>query len=61
MGCLRETFADRLDDEEDDANGEAIPLLPLDGAAREAMEDHAFLKFIADLGLAPPANEQVRR
>lgn len=56
---MRETFADRLDDEEDDASDEAIPLLPLDGPAREAMEDHAFLKFIAEMGLAPPANEQV--
>lgn len=58
LACLRETFADRMDDE-DDADAEAIPLLPLDDAARSAMDDHHFLKFIAQMGIAPPANEQV--
>lgn len=55
VGCLSETLEDREDGEGD----EAIPLVPLTDISNDAMEDHTFLKFIAKLGLAPPANEQV--
>lgn len=54
--CLSETLEDREDGEGD----EAIPIVPLTDISNDAMEDHTFLKFIAKLGLAPPANEQVR-
>lgn len=53
--CLEETLEDRQDEESD----EAIPLVPLAEGAIAAMEDHTFLRFIAKMGLAPPANEQV--
>ncbi len=56
--CLSETLEDR---EEDGGGDEAIPLVPLTETAIASMEDHTFLKFIAKMGLAPPANEQVRR
>lgn len=53
--CLTETLEDREDGDVD----EAIPLVPLTDCAIASMEDHTFLKFIAKVGLAPPANEQV--
>ena len=59
VDCLREAREDR-DAGEDDAH-EAIPLLPLTEPSVAATEDHNFLNFMAKMGLAPPANEQVRR
>ena len=56
--CLTETLDDR--EEEDGSSDEAVPLVPLTETANASMEDHTFLKFIAQMGLAPPANEQVR-
>ncbi|EFX80319.1 putative TIMEOUT/TIM-2 protein, partial [Daphnia pulex] len=53
--CLSETLEDREDGEGDE---EAIPIVPLTDISNDAMEDHTFLKFIAKLGLAPPASEQ---
>ncbi len=55
--CLSETLEDREDGEGDE---ESIPIVPLTDISNDAMEDHTFLKFIAKLGLAPPASEQVR-
>ena len=55
LECLEETLEDR----QDEGGDEAIPLVPLTENAIAAMEDHTFLRFIAKMGLAPPANEQV--
>lgn len=58
LDCLREAREDRQEEDGDDA-AEAIPILPLTEAAVTATEDHNFLTFMAKLGMAPPANEQV--
>lgn len=55
LECLEETLEDRQDEED----VEAIPLVPLSDMALAAMEDHTFLRFIAKMGLTPPADEQV--
>lgn len=59
LAWLAECLSEALEDREDGECDEAIPLVPLTDCAIASMEDHTFLKFIAKVGLAPPANEQV--
>ncbi|KAI9554386.1 putative TIMEOUT/TIM-2 protein [Daphnia sinensis] len=58
LAWLAECLSEALEDRQDGECDEAIPLVPLTDCAIASMEDHTFLKFIAKLGLAPPANEQ---
>ncbi|KZS05201.1 putative TIMEOUT/TIM-2 protein [Daphnia magna] len=58
LAWLAECLSEALEDRDDGECDEAIPLVPLTDCAIASMEDHTFLKFIAKVGLAPPANEQ---
>ncbi|NWH24419.1 TIM protein, partial [Grus americana] len=54
--CLRRTAGDR----EEDGVSHPVPLVPLSEENEDAMEDRRFRTLLRQLGLRPPANEQVR-
>ncbi|KAF1406402.1 hypothetical protein FQV22_0006303, partial [Spheniscus magellanicus] len=54
--CLRRTAGDR----EEDGVSHPVPLVPLSEENEDAMEDRRFQALLLQLGLRPPASEQVR-
>ncbi|NXX54650.1 TIM protein, partial [Scopus umbretta] len=54
--CLRRTAGDR----EEDGISHPVPLVPLSEENEDAMEDRRFRALLRQLGLRPPASEQVR-
>ncbi|NXN74503.1 TIM protein, partial [Himantopus himantopus] len=53
--CLRRTAGDR----EEDGVSHPVPLVPLSEENEDAMEDRCFQALLRQLGLRPPASEQV--
>ncbi|NXR27913.1 TIM protein, partial [Cinclus mexicanus] len=54
--CLRRVAGDR----EEDGVSHPVPLVPLTEENEDAMEDRRFQTLLRQLGLRPPASEQVR-
>ncbi|NXV50918.1 TIM protein, partial [Uria aalge] len=54
--CLRRAAGDR----EEDGVSHPVPLVPLSEENEDAMEDRRFKALLRQLGLRPPASEQVR-
>ncbi|NXK56925.1 TIM protein, partial [Chauna torquata] len=54
--CLRRTARDR----EQDGLSFPVPLVPLSEENEDAMEDRCFRALLRELGLRPPASEQVQ-
>ncbi|NXV86421.1 TIM protein, partial [Calonectris borealis] len=54
--CLRRTAGDR----EEEGVSHTVPLVPLSEENEDAMEDRRFRALLRQLGLRPPASEQVR-